>query len=166
MEKSIELKIEYDEKEIKKAISFYMSRICNMRMYTIFVYTMAFAAILSSFLIEKYVLLSLIFAFLGIFVYHKVYRRSLDAHLNFNKKRKGGTYRFYADKIFISGEEVQSECLWSVFKEVYEIPSAFLLLDDNDFVYVFFKSCFADESEIVQLRSLFSDRFSNFKIFC
>lgn len=163
METTIEVDVHYDETEIKKAISCYILRVRGIRTYALIVYPVIFIASILSFLSETYVLLGLIYLLGGVILYCLYYQRPIEGYLKFYRKRKGGHYTFATGKILAVGDEIRSEYLWSVFKKAYEIPSAFLFLDDNKFVYIFPKSCFSEESAVVQMRSLVDKQFVDFK---
>ncbi len=163
MGKNIEIEITYNDNEIRKAISFYIIHICDTRTYAFIAYPMIFAAILLSLIFGGYPLLALVFLLCGFILYYVYYQKPIEGYLKFYRKRKGGIYRFENDKVHIIGTEVQSECAWSVFKKAYEIPSAFLLIDDNKFVYIFPKVCFNSTPMIEQLSDLLAIKISGFK---
>ena len=162
---SIEVKITYEKNEIKKAISYYILRVCGIRTYALITYPIITVAIILSLVFKEYALLSIVFIFAGYILYYIYYQRPIDGYLKFYQKRNGGIYEFNDDNVNVVGEEIQSQYLWSVFKKAYEVPSAFLLMDDNKFVYVFSKSCFGDNQSIEQIHNLLSKKFPQFKVY-
>ena len=164
VESNIEVKITYEKNEIKKAISYYILRVCDIRTFALITYPIIIIAIILSFIFSENALLSIIFIFAGYILYYMYYQRPIDGYLKFYQKRKGGIYGFSNDGVNVVGEEIKSQYLWSVFKKAYEIPFAFLLLDDNKFVYIFPKSCFGDSQSIEQTHDLLTKIFSNFKV--
>lgn len=163
MGKGIEIEITYNDNEIRKAISFYILHVCDMRIYAFIVYPMIFAAIVLSLIFKNYAPLSLIFLLCGFIIYYVYYQKPLEGYSKFYRKRKGGMYHFENDKVLITGAEIKSEYAWSVFKKAYEIPSAFLLIDDNKFIYIFPKTCFNSALMIEQLSDLLTIKMSGFK---
>jgi len=160
---NIEVKITYEQNEIKKAISYYILRVYGIRTYAIIVYPILVAAVAFSLIFSEYALLSIVFILAGYILYYIYYQRPIDGYLKFYRKREGCIYGFSNDGVTVAGEEVQSQFLWSVFKKAYEIPVAFLLLDDNKFIYVFSKSCFRDNQSNDQMHKLLSEKFPNFR---
>ena len=165
VEAAVEVKLTYDKSEIKKAISYYILRVCGFRLYALITYTILFAAIIVSLVFSKYAPLSIVFIFAGFILYYLYYQRPIDGYLKYYQKTEACIYRFSNDRVHVVSEEIQSQFLWSVFKKGYEIPFAFLLLDDNKFVYVFSKSRFSDDQSIEQTHDLLSKRIPNFKVF-
>jgi len=165
METNIEINVSYNENEIKKALSFYILRVCEIRTYAFLTYPIIIGAIVLSLIFNEYALLSLVFFFCGVMLFYFYYQRPIQDYLKVYGKRKGAGYRFSDDRVFITGEEIRSECLWSIFKKAYEIPSAFLLVDDNKFVYVFPKTCFNDTLIIEKMRDSLASKFSTFRTY-
>lgn len=165
MEKGIEVEITYPDNEVKKALSFYLLRVRGLRTYALIVYPVLLAAAVLLFLSSLHVSVALSYLFLGCILYYAYYQRPIKGYLKFYEKRKGGTYRFEVDRVHSVGVEIQSDFSWSVFKKAYEIPSAFLLLDDNQFIYIFSKSCFNGEAEIEGLRDLLAVKIPGFKVY-
>ena len=165
MNTNIEVKITYEKSEIKKAMSFYILRVCDIRTYALVTYPIIIVAAILSLVFSEYALLSIIFIFAGYILYYIYYQRPIDGYLKFYQKRKGGIYKFNNDGVNVVGEEMQGQYLWSVFKKAYEIPSAFLLLDDNKFVYILSKSCFSDNQSIELFHHLLSQKIPSIKAY-
>ena len=163
-EANVEITVAYSECEIKKALSFYILRICDLRTYALITYPILVAAIVISLAFNYYPLLSLVFLLIGVVLFYLYYQWPITRYLRYFEKRKESNYHFDYEKIIIARKEVQSECLWSVFKKAYEIPSAFLLLDEIKFVYVLPKTCFTSTSELEQMRDMLSKKFSGFVV--
>lgn len=166
MERTIDICVTCDEKEFRRAISFYILRICDIRNYavTIFV-TMLIVTIWSLWVSDYGLLLAGACLACGYAAFYFYYKRPMEGYLRYYKKRGTLTYRFCDDKISIATEDVQSECLWTVFQKAYEIPSAFLLADANKFLYIVPKSAFADICAVERLRNLMRTKFRKFKIY-
>ncbi len=162
---SVEVNISYEPKEIKRAISFYLLHLNKLKIYAFIVYPIVLGFIAVSLVSVTYAALAPVFALGAWILYYMYYQRLIQAYLHYYSKRKGATYRFAGDKVYIIGEEVQSKCLWSVFKSAYEIPSAFLLIDENKFIHVFSKLCFTDALSQERLRALFEAKYSGFQVF-
>ena len=163
MEPNIEVKVAYEKKEIKKAMSYYILRVCGVRTFALITCPIIIVAIILSFVFNEYALLSIIFIFAGYILHYIYYQRPIEGYLKFYQKRKGGIYRFSNDGVNVVGEDIKSQYLWSVFKKAYEIPSAFLLFDDNKFIYIFPKACFSDNQSIELFHNLLSPKFPGFK---
>jgi len=148
MEKYIEVKTSYSEKEVRKAISFYIWRIYKLRTYTIIAYTVMFLAAILSLLFSPYSILTPVLLFCGLLFHYFYYIRPVESYLNYYRKSKNPTYRFSDEKVLSTSKEIQSTILWTVFKKAYNIPAAFLLTDENKFVYVLPKNCFCSELDI------------------
>jgi len=165
METNIEVKISYNDKEIKNALSNYFSHIYGLQKLA-FIYIAIFCiVVIFSFVYKNYAPILIIFLIAGSLIYYFFYDGQIRGYIRFYRKRKGGIYQFKNEKVLITGDEIKTECLWMVFKKGFEIPSAFLLLDDNKFIYIFPKSCFNDIEQIEQLRHLFVDKIPNFKVY-
>jgi hypothetical protein len=158
---SVEVDIFYNEIEIKKAISFYILHIRDIKTFAIVVYSVIFVAVVLSLFFSVW--LSLLYFFAGLLLHYIYYQRPIKAYLKFYQKRKGAHYSLMDDKISVVGEEIKSEYTWTVFKKAFETPSAFLLLDDNKFIYVFPKTCFSELLEIEKAHNLMIAKFSDFK---
>ena len=163
MESNVEVKITYEKSEIKKAISYYILWVCNIRTYALVVYPIIIATIILSIMASEYELVPIVFVLAGYILYYIYYQRPIDGYLKFYQKRKGGVYCFSNDGVSVVGEEIQIQYVWSVFIKAYEIPSAFLLLDDNKFVYILPKSCFGDNKSIEQIHNLLLQKVSYFQ---
>lgn len=163
LESNIEVKITYEKNEIKAAISYYILQVCRIRVYAFIAYPIIIVATTLSIIFGEYAV-AIIFAFGGYILYYIYYQRPIDGYLKFYQKRKGGIYRFSSDSISVVGEEIQSQYLWSVFEKAYETPSAFLLLDDNKFIYIFPKSCFNNNQSIEQMYNLLLQKIPSFKV--
>jgi len=163
MEANIEISVIYSEKEIKKAVSFYILRVCDMRTYALIIYPILIIAIVLSLVFRDFALLSFIYFFIGAILFYFYYYRPIRAYLKLYMKRKGEHYCFDKDRVLITGEEFKSECLWSILKKAYEIPSAFLLLDDNKSIYIFPKTCFSSTQILEQMRNLLALKFPDIK---
>ena len=172
-ESNIVVKITYEKSEIKRAISYYTLRIRNIRTYALIVYPIITILIISLFLASEYKPQSIIeyapqvvtLIFFGHVFYYRGYQQPVKGYLKYYQKRSGGIYGFSNDGVSFVGEEVQSQYLWSVFKKAYEVPSAFLLMDDNKFILVFPKSCFSDSQSIDQFHDLLLKKFPDFKVY-
>jgi len=163
MEANIEISVIYSEKEIKKAVSFYILRVSDIRNYALIVYPILIIAIVLSLVFRDFAMLSFIYFFIGVILYYFYYNRPIQAYLKIYMKRKRRQYCFDKDRVLVTGEEFKSECLWSMFRKAYEIPSAFLLLDDNKSIYIFPKTCFSNTQILEQMRSLLAIKFPDIK---
>jgi len=157
MATDVEVQINYSEKEVKKAISFWLLKIYKVKIMFFIVYPIIIIGIILSLIFSQYAILSIAFIFFGLLFHYFYYIGPLESYKAFYRKRKGGTYIFNNAHILIIGDEIQSTILWSVFKKSYEIPFAFLLTDANKFIYIFPKNCFNDNDEIDKLRKLLID---------
>ena len=158
METSVEVNVSYPEKEVKKAVSYYILRIKGMRVYAFIAYP-----IISLFIIfslwygihnESYLILPFIFLFILLIIHNLYYSRPMQVYTAYYRKRKGGTYKFNDDFIYGTNDEIQSTISWSIYKKAYETPSAFLLIDVNNFIYIFPKICFDSVIDIDNMRDL------------
>lgn len=165
METTIEVKISYDDNEIKQALSFYYLRVYGLQKFAIICIAMFCIAVVLSFIYENYAPVLILFLITGSLIYYFFYDSPIRGYIRFYRKRKGGVYQFNSEKVLIIGEEIKTECLWAVYKKGFEIPSAFLMLDDNKFIYIFPKSCFSDIEQIEKLRHMLVDKIPDFKIF-
>ncbi|MCL2153789.1 MAG: YcxB family protein [Oscillospiraceae bacterium] len=158
MEISVEVNISYPEKEVKKAVSYYILKIKDMRVYAFIAYPIISLLIILSLWYsihnKPFLVLPIIFSF-GLFIIHNLYySRPIQVYTAYYRKRKGGTYKFYDNHICSTNDEIQSTISWSVYKKAYETPSAFLLIDDNRFIHIFPKICFDSVIDIDNLRDL------------
>ena len=165
MDATIEVNIMYIEKEIKKAITFYILRICNIRTYALIAYPIIIAAIVLSLIFDGYAILAAVFFLCGIILYYIYYQRPIDGYIKFYSKKTGGLYCFNEDAVSFVGKETKGECAWTAFKKAYETPSAFLLIDANEFVHVFSKSSFSEDIMIEQLHDLIAAKKPDFKAY-
>ena len=163
-EHSIKVMIAYEDSEVSKAIAYYILRIQNMRLYALMAVPIIIVSIILSRMFAEIALLLIVFLFAGCILYYLYYKRPIDGYLKFYRKRSGGQYSFNNDCVCVVGNEIQSRYLWSVFKKAYDIPSAFLLMDDNQFIYVFPKSCFDDIQSIEQLHDLLIKRYPDLEV--
>ena len=159
METSVDVQLIYNEKEIKKAISYFILQVNGIRIYALLFYPILLLATVLSLIFNEYALLSIVFFICGGVLYQVYYARPIEKYWAFYRKRKGSAYRFCEDKIFAINDDVQCTYMWTVFKKAYETPSAFLLLDDNKFVYIFPKRCFSNMLDVERLRKLFLRNF-------
>ncbi|MCX7745838.1 MAG: hypothetical protein N2645_02960 [Clostridia bacterium] len=169
MEKYVEVEVNYTDNEVKKALMYFIIHI--NRIGTVFVCFLAVISILlaygfvngfSNYIKVQTVVISVCGLLLYMFYYHIPVRRYTD----FYRQRKGGTYTFSQKNIKIVGEEIQSICAWSIFKKAYNAPNAFLLVDENNFLYVFSKSCFKSRTDEELLQQLLLEKIKGFKIHC
>jgi len=165
METNIEIDVNYNKNEIKKAISSFLLLVCNMRTYALITYPILVIVIVLSLIFSDNALLPLSFFFVGVVLFYYYYQRPIHGYLKYYEKRGERLFKFTNDNVLIIGKVVRSECMWTLYKKAHEIPSAFLLLDDNKFVYIFPKSCFSDTLTLEQMRSLLSEKFPNFKAY-
>jgi hypothetical protein len=156
--KDIEVNIVYHENEIKKAISFYLLKIKNMRIYAIVAYAILGLATIASlfycFYDSAYLGLPIMFLFIWFIIHYIYYIRPLQAYKEYYMKQKGAMYRFRHDNVFRTNDEAQSTIQWTVYIKAYETTSAFLLIDRNEFICVFPKNCFDSVSDLEDIRRL------------
>ena len=164
MEPVCEVKISYDAREVKKAISCYCLRVRKIRVMMVIVYAVLLAACVIAVVVYESWVLAGFFVLVGGMVQYWFYQRPMEGYRKFYASRKGGVYRFEDDEVSVVGDEVRSQFKWSVFMRAYEVPTAFLLVDTNWFVYVFPKSCFAD-AQMDALRGLLKEKFSGFRAY-
>ena len=165
VETDIEISVCYNDKEVKKAISFYLLRICDMRTFAFIMYATLLIAIIFTIIVSGLALLSIIFIISGYIIFYIYYQRPIDGYLKIHKKRKDVLFRFCNDKICMTQKEAISECQWLFFKNVYDIPSAFLLVDANKFIYIVPKICIHEKATTEQLRSLLTEKYPDLKEF-
>lgn len=156
--------VTYCETEIRRAISFYILRVCDLRNYAIALLSLMLIILICAFLFDLYAALCLAFFLLLAYVlYYLYYQRPIQSYLKYYRSRGDVAYRFTEERLFASHEDAKSACSWSSFKQAYEIPSAFLLIDGNRFVYIIPKSAFYDADMVQQVRELLSATFPKFK---
>jgi len=158
-----EISVTYDKREVQKAISCYLLRVQKVRVLAVCTFPIFAVAVVLALVSDGYALLAGVFVVLGGLFFEVYYHRPLALYRKFYAKRRGGVYRFGKDNISITGAEVQSRVLWSVFKSACEVPNAFFLTDDNKFAYVFPKACLNDGEHIEQFRHMLADKFPSFK---
>jgi len=161
----IEIKIDYNDTDVKKAISFLILRITGMKTAFMVIFFALAVSVAISLIVVHSAILSVIFLLAGFLFYYFYYQRPVNKYVEFYQKRKHRIYRFSDENVQMIGENVHSNCLWSVFKKSYETPSYFLLIDDNRFIYIFPKSFFDNRFDIERLRELFSKKFTDFKLY-
>lgn len=157
MDSYIEAEIKYIEEEFTKALSFYILRICNIRLYFAIMY---FIVIIATVLIilYYYAAISIVFLFIGAIFHYFFYSGPMEQYKRVSKKRGMVIYRFSYENVLSSSVNAQSTIMWSAFKKSYESASAFFLLDDNKFVYIFPKICFSSSSDIDRLRDILNEK--------
>ena len=160
-----EVVVRYAKTEVKRAISDYLLRVCRLRVMAWIVYPILAVCTVGAALSPRYVWLAVLYALTGLLLYVVYYRRVLGAYEAFYAKKRGGVYRFGDEQVCVTCEEVQSQFKWSVFKKAYEVPSAFLLLDENRFVYLFPKACFAEAAQVDALREMLREKVSGFRVY-
>ena len=165
MEANIELRMDYNETEMKKALSFYILRVRDIRTYVFVVYPILFIAIILTLIFTDFALLPFVWFICGVIFFYFYYQRPIEGYLKGYKKIGSILYRFYEDKVFVVGENVQSECSWALFNKGYEIPSAFLLMDENESLYVLPKTYFSNPWQIEQMHSLLIAKIPSFKVY-
>ncbi|MDQ2087963.1 YcxB family protein [Herbivorax sp. ANBcel31] len=166
MEKVVEVEIRYSDKDIKQALSYLILQLnmfwiclisCPIIVVGIFLYGLIYGfsnntnGLIISFLV------------LSVIIYIVYYYLPISRYLDFYRKRNGGTYIFSSKQIESIGKEVQSIFNWSVFKKAYDIPTAFLLADENEFLYIFPKNLFENSKDILTMQQLISENIENYK---
>ena len=154
MQADVTVNISYNDHEVKKAVAFWLLRINKIRTLFFVAYPCLILASLCFFLYGGSIVLAIACVLIGVLIHCFFYVRPLAGYKEFYGKRKGGTYTFGETRVLITGAEIESTVAWTMYKKAYETPVAFLLLDDNRFVYVFPKSCFNDMTDMDKLRNL------------
>ena len=166
MDNSIEIRINsYDKNEIKKALSFYILKVREMNVYFWIVYTVISMAVVLSLIFSQHAPLSIIFLACGFTFHFFYYIRPINWYKEYYEKAKNIVCKFNRDCLEMANETTRSTSSWKAFKKAFEIPSAFLLLDENKFIYVFLKCHFANSSEIEKIRALLSENILHFKVY-
>ena len=163
MEKEIEVNCCYRKGDAKKAMSFYLLRIKNMRVYVYITYPILLLVIIISlwcgFRDNIYFTLAASFLFVWLVMHYYYYLRPMQAYEKAYEKayskinEKTISYKFSKESVFISNENLQSTAQWAYFQKAHETPSAFLLLHERN-VFILPKSCFDSVSDIDDLREL------------
>ena len=165
MTAEIEIEVTYHEKEIKKAISFYILRVIGMRIYAILAYSALLVLIIFSLLVIGYALLVIVFIISGYILFYIYYQRPVEQYIKAYSMRKSAIYRFCSDRVCITSEDAKSECMWSVFMGAYEIPSAFLLINKNKTATIIPKISITNESDLERFRNLLCEIYPGFKVY-
>jgi hypothetical protein len=153
----VEVNISYQDKDIKKAISYIINHIYKlwaaMLCFIIVILGMILYGVINEF--SNYNIgLILVFSLAALIFYTYYFKRPVNGYLNYYKKRKGGNYLFSEDNIKVIGEDIQTTFSWSIFIKAYCIPNAVLLYDDNNFIYILPKRCFNSYKDIERLEQL------------
>jgi len=165
LETNIEIKVNNNEKVIKKVVSFYILRVRDMRTWALLTLPLIFVAIILSLIYRDYAPLSIVFFILGVVLFYIYYQRPIQRYLKVYRESKTRLFRLDDDKVIIIGKNIQIECLWAYFKKAFEIPSAFLLYADNGTLLIFPKSYFNNTQTLEQVRFLLSVKFSDIKTY-
>jgi hypothetical protein len=168
LEKTIEVKISYCDKDIKQAMFYIINHIYRLWVVVLcsilVVLGILFYGISKGF--DDYLFgLTFVFAFITLLFDGFCYQRPINGYISFYRKRKGGKYIFSENDIKAIGEEIQSTFIWSVFKKAYDIPSALVFIDENRFMYIFPKRCFDNLADIEQLQQLMSSNIKSMKVY-
>ena len=165
METEIKIKYRYNAKEIKIAVSYWLLRISSKSRYFIVVYlglllVMAFSAITSYFS-----LFSMLLLVGGALFHYFFYERCIKTYKDIYKKRNGASYYFTDVNVQIDSNDTQKIVSWSEYKEAYDIPSAFLLIDEHGFIDIFPKCCFDEAQKIDAFYYMISKKIPSFRIY-
>lgn len=168
MSNEIEVKISYDVYDIKKAIIYIINNVKKvwkiLPLIGIIIIGLVFYGVTKGF--ENYIyVLILICVILGILLYVFLYKKPINSYIDFYKNRKEAIYIFSEKGIQLINEDGQKNFDWSLFIDVYDIPSAFILSDEKMFYYIFPKKCFNNLTDIEELKTLLSSKSKNYKVF-
>ena len=164
MTTNIEIKYRYNDKEIKRAVSFWLLRISSKKRYFHFIYLGLLLVMVCSALTGYFPLFSMLLLVGGALFHYYYYERVIKTYNIRYKKRNGLFYCFTDENIRIDSNDTQSTASWSEYKEAYDIPSAFLLINENSFVDIFPKSCFGEAQKTDAFRDIISKNIPGFTI--
>jgi len=155
----IQLKVKCTNKEARKAISYWLIRF--QKMVAIWVYVSCplnflVGVLALCFTGERnapiyHVSFWWFLAFMHLLSYYVI---PLGYQLRTYRNRQMIIYTFSDDHIATWSIEVESKISWPFLKKAHETPAAFLLVDSQDFVHIFPKRCFENETDLEAFRAL------------
>ena len=163
MNPNVEVTIIYSPKEVRKAISFFILRIDRMLNFMLIVYAILLVAFVLTAVFDRYPWISLLFLLIGLVLHYFLYIRLMSQYKHIYRKGRDAVYQFNEENITITGENIQSIVLWQMYKKAYEIPSAFLLVDQNKLITIIPKNSFADSREAGKLCELLTKKITVFE---
>lgn len=167
MQKIVEVKVTYSDKVIKQALSYLMLRLNMFWLFLIASPTISIGATLYGLIYgfgdgtKSVVIASII---LSILIYAIYYNIPINRYVDFCSKQKDGVYLFSTDHIKAIVEDAESVIKWSFFKKAYDIPTAFVLVDENKFLLFFPKHLFKNSEDLLIMHQLIGEHIQNFKI--
>lgn len=163
MVEEITVEISCRDKEIRKVLTYFFNR--KYKVWVMFpCFTAVFAILVYNAVISRFNVyysgLILVFLLTFLVFYVRFYSWPINSYMNFYNSRKGRTFIFDENEVRILSENVHSTCKWSIFKKAYDLPSAYILLDENGFAYIFLKHCMKGTPDIDALGKLIKSKMS------